>query len=238
MDAERHRLQIGSRTIDYRLLRRPRTTLEIAVEPDASVVVAAPPGTDIQAIEARLRKRAGWIMRQQRYFVQFLPRTPERHFVAGETHLYLGRQYRLKVVPRANERVKLIRGFIEVPAGRPHRPEAIRELVEAWYRERAYLKFEERLEINLDRFPDPDAFRPHGLIIRELRKRWGSMSPSGRLLLNRRLIQASTDAIDYVITHELCHIAEPHHGKAFHSFLDRVLPDWKRRKAGLERFLA
>ncbi|WP_254695112.1 M48 family metallopeptidase [Leisingera sp. NJS201] len=33
--------------------------------------------------------------RQQRYFAQFLPRTPEHRFVAGETHHYLGRQYRL-----------------------------------------------------------------------------------------------------------------------------------------------
>ena len=238
MAVERHRLQIGSRIIDYHLLRRPRKTLEIAVEPDASVVVAAPPGADLRSIEARLRKRAGWILRQQRYFGQFLPRTPKRRFLPGETHLYLGRQYRLKAVPLAAGRVKLVRGFIEIPVERPHRPDAMRNLVETWYRDRARIKFEERLEINLQRFPRPDAFRPRSLIIRELRMRWGSMSPSGRLLLNRRLIQAPTDAIDYVITHELCHIAQPHHGRAFHTLLNRVLPDWERRKHRLERSLA
>jgi predicted metal-dependent hydrolase len=238
MSAERRRLQIGSRTIDYRLLRRPRTTLEIAVEPNASVVVAAPPGADLQAIEARLRKRAGWIMRQQHYFVQFLPRTSERRFVAGETHLYLGRQYRLKVVPQACERVKLVRGFIEVPAGPSPRPEAIRALVEAWYRERARIKFEERLEINLDRFRNPEAFRPSGLTIRDLRRRWGSMSPSGRVLINRRLIQAPAYAIDYVITHELCHVAEANHGASFFKLLSDALPDWKLRKVRLEALMA
>lgn len=231
-------LHVGSQVIDYRLLRRQRRTLEIAVEPDASVVVVAPPDTGIDAIEARLRKRAGWVMRQQRYFMQFLPRTPERRFVAGETHLYLGRQYRLKVVPENGEGVKLVRGFIMVPASRPHRPEGVRESVEGWYRDRARIKFVERLEINLGRFPDPEAFRPRGLTIRVLRKRWGSMSPAGRLLLNRRLILAPVDAIDYVITHELCHVAEPHHGPAFHALLDRVLPDWKHRKARLERVMA
>ncbi|MGY0557641.1 M48 family metallopeptidase [Lysobacter sp. A421] len=224
--------------IDYRLLRRQRKTLEIAVEPDATVVVAAPPGTEIDAIEARLRKRAGWIMRQQRYFSQFLPRTTERRFMAGETHLYLGRQYRLKVVPETGERVKLVRGFIMVPARQPHRHEFIRESVEDWYRDRARIKFAERVEINLGRFPDPEAFRPRELTIRLLRKRWGSMSPAGNLLLNRRLILAPVDAIDYVITHELCHVAEPHHGSAFHALLDRVLPDWKHRKARLERVMA
>ena len=64
------------------------------------------------------------------------------------------------------------------------------------------------------------------------------MSPAGRLLLNLRLIQAPVDAIDYVITHELCHIAEPHHGPAFFELLEQVMPDWERRKNRLERALA
>ena len=64
------------------------------------------------------------------------------------------------------------------------------------------------------------------------------MVPAGRLLLNRRLIEAPVDAIDDVITHELCHIAEPGHGAAFHELLDRVLPDWQHRKQRLERIMA
>ena len=51
-------------------------------------------------------------------------------------------------------------------------------------------------------------------------------------------IQAPVDAIDYVITHELCHLAEPHHGPAFYELLERVMPDWKRRKQRLKRALA
>jgi len=178
------------------------------------------------------------VTRQQRYFSQFLPRTPERTFVAGETHLYLGRQYRLKVVPHVKESVKLIRGFIVVQTHRPTRPEVTRELIEEWYRDRAHIKFPERIEICLGLFPDPEAFRPKGFIVRQIRQRWGSMSPAGRLLLNRRLVQAPVDAIDYVITHELCHVAEPHHGPAFFELLDKVMPDWERRKQRLERAMA
>jgi predicted metal-dependent hydrolase len=238
MTGELHRLLIGSQPIDYRVLRRDRKTLEIAVEPDASVVIVAPAEASIEAIEQRLRRRAAWVLRQQRYFAQFLPRTPERVFVSGASHLYLGRQYRLKVVPHLQEAVKLLRGFIVVQTHRPGRAEVTRELVEAWYRERAHAKFTERLELNLLRFADPEAFRPRGLIVRQIRQRWGSMSPAGRLLLNRRLVEAPVDAIDYVITHELCHRAEPHHGAAFYELLGRVLPDWERRKQRLERVMA
>lgn len=238
MTSEQRRVLYGDSRIDYMIVRRPRKTLEIAVEPDTSVVVAAPIEATIEAIEELLRRRAAWVTRQQRYFAQFLPRTPERQFVSGETHLYLGRQYRLKVVPHVQEAVKLTRGFIVVQTHRPSRSAVTQELVEAWYRDRALTKFAERVEINLRRFPDPEAYRPTGLIVRQLQQRWGSMSPSARLLLNRRLIQAPIDAVDYVITHELCHISEPHHGPAFYDLLDRVMPDWERRKLRLERVMA
>jgi predicted metal-dependent hydrolase len=64
------------------------------------------------------------------------------------------------------------------------------------------------------------------------------MSPAGGLLLNLRLVEAPVDAIDYVITHELCHIARPHHGAEFFRLLDRVLPDWRKCKERLERIMA
>jgi hypothetical protein len=64
------------------------------------------------------------------------------------------------------------------------------------------------------------------------------MSPSNRLVLNARLIEAPVDAIDYVITHELCHIEHPHHGSAFIDLLSSVMPDWERRKKVLERTMA
>lgn len=238
MMSEKCSIQYGEYRIDFAIVRRERTTLEIAVEPDASVVVAAPLDAPLLAIEEKVRKRAAWILRQQRYFIQFLPRTPDRQYVAGETHLYLGRQYRLKVVPHVQAVVKLARGFIVVQTHRPERPEVTRELVEAWYRQKAQNKFAERLELNLLRFPAPEEFRPKGLIVRQLRQRWGSMSPSSRLMLNRRLIEAPVDAIDYVITHELCHIAVPHHGPEFFVLLNRVLPDWPDRKDKLEKSMA
>ncbi len=235
MTAERYRVRYGAYTIEFAVVRRKRTTLEIGVEPDASVVVAAPFDAPLEAIAEKVRNRAAWVRRQQRFFAQYLPQTPERRFVAGETHRYLGRQYRLKVVPHAQAAAKLTRGFILVHSREPDQVEVTRELVESWYRDRARIKFAERLEVNLARFPDPEFFRPRGLIVRRLRRRWGSMSPTARLLLNRRSIEAPVNAIDYVITHELCHIVEPHHGPAFFTLLDRLLPDWPTHKDRLER---
>ena len=237
MTTEQHSVLYGEHRIDFAIVRRERATLEIAVEPDATVVVAAPQDATLAVIDEKVRKRAAWIRRQQlTSFSSF-----HGHRIASLSRArptYLGRQYRLKIVPHVQATVKLVRGYIVVQTHRPERTEVTRDLVEQWYRERAHLKFAERLDVNLRRFPVPDDFRPKGLIVRQLRQRWGSMSPGGRLLLNRRLIQAPLDAIDYVITHELCHIAVPHHGPEFFDLLRAVLPDWQKRKDRLERVLS
>ena len=47
---------------------------------------------------------------------------------------------------------------------------------------------------------------------------------AGRLILNRSLVQASVNEIDYVITHELCHRKYHHHGPAFFELLDHIMP--------------
>ena len=75
---------------------------------------AAPMEASLEAVVAKLRQRAAWVVKQQRYFARFLPRTPRRRFLAGETHRYLGRRYRLKIVPHHQDGVKLLRGFIVV----------------------------------------------------------------------------------------------------------------------------
>jgi len=238
MNWEQGRIEYGGHAIEFAVIRRKRRTLEIAVEPDATVVVAAPLGASLEAIAEKVRKRASWVRQQQHFFLQFVPRTLARRYVSGETHLYLGRQYRLKVVSGDQAGVKLWRGLLLVQSEKPKRLDLTAEILNSWYRDRAHVKFAERLEINLGRFRYPEAFRPKGIIVRQLHRRWGSMSPGHRMVLNRKLIEAPVDSIDYVITHELCHVAEPHHGPAFFRLLERILPDWKRRKHRLEFVLA
>lgn len=238
MNAPVIKFPYGNGLIAFRLERRDRKTLAISVTPDSEVEVVAPIDAQLEKILDMVRRRASWIRRQQRFFVQFQPRTPERQYVSGETHLYLGRQYKLKVIPHIQQQVKLHRGHLMVQSTRPKNRDVTEMLVEQWYRERAQAKFRERLALCQERLPNPGAFQPAGLVIMQLRQRWGSMTPSGRLVLNRTLIQASVDAIDYVITHELCHMRHKHHGPAFLNFLGRVMPDWERRKLKLERQLA
>jgi len=233
-----HSISYGHKRIPYRLERRARKTLEIAVEPDMSVSVAAPLEATIEDIEKKLKKRAAWITRQQSFFMQFVPRTPNRQYIGGETHLYLGRQYRLKIERDIVDHVRYFRGRILINTTRPKSTAHTKDLVQAWYKERAKVKLGERLSECQKRFPKPEDVQPNAFSVRPLKQRWGSMTPNLQLILNQRLIEAPIDCIDYVITHELCHIREPHHGHKFFDYLNEVMPDWHKRKAHLERILA
>jgi predicted metal-dependent hydrolase len=238
MNAETFQLPYGKERIEFQLIRRDRKTLSISVRPNLGIEVVAPIDAPLKRILDKVRARAPWIRRQLRFFSQFQPRTPERRYLSGETHLYLGRQYKLKVVPDIQQRVKLYRGALVVQSLKPRRTDITKALVEDWYHERAHIKFRERLAECQKRFSKPDDYEPSGLVVRPLAQRWGSMTPGGRLILNRSLIRSSVDAIDYVITHELCHMRHNHHGPEFFQLLERVMPDWEKRKFELERQLA
>jgi predicted metal-dependent hydrolase len=238
MTTTAHRLHYGEDTIEYTVTRRKRRTMQISVLPDMTVEVVAPFDTEEKAIFERLNKRAAWIRRQIQFFRQFHPRTPERQYESGETHLYLGRRYRLKVMQALQSSIKLKGGYIEVHTHYPSRSDLIRSQVEDWFKACAHEHFEKRLEACLAQFPDVEEYRPRSLIVRQLKQRWGSMTAAGRLVLNRSLIHASLYEIDYVITHELCHRRHHHHGPEFFELLERVMPDWEGRKKSLERRLA
>ena len=220
--------------IPFTLERRARETLEISVEPDASVTVVAPMATTMEDIQKRLRRRASWIVRQQTFFHQFMPRTPPRTFVPGETHRYLGRAYRLKVVQSVAQRAKFYRGVLVVEQFDPADRETTEKLVRALYRQKARKWLSKRVSGCLNHFADPTAFKPVAVEVRAMRQRWGSLTAKRRLILNDRLIEAPTNAIDYVIIHELCHMQEPNHGPRFFELLDKVLPNWPLQKLKLE----
>ena len=227
----------GNRTISYSLHRTDRKTLAITVKPDKSVVVSAPHTAEEEAIERILRKRSAWIVRQQRFLNQFLPRTPVRQFVSGETHLYLGRQYRLRLRQADSEEVKLIGGYLYIHVGDTSHIERVRELLYQWYASHAEVRFHERLTACMQQIAGWNIPAPQ-LEIRSMTRSWGSCSPSGRLTLNIDLIRAPRACIDYVILHEICHLVHPNHSRDFYKLLSTVMPDWQSRKMRLKKTLS
>lgn len=227
----------GTQRISYRVLPGTRKSLAIEVYPDSSVVVRSPLGASRDEVHGKVSRRARWIVKQLQYFRQFEPRTPPRCFVSGETHLYLGKQYRLKVVSAEQETVKLLKGcFLVAVQGTPD-AERTKTLLQAWYAEKASSTFQAGFERCWPSFEAMGYTQPR-LLIRRMKTRWGSLSTAGNLTLNADLIRAPRECIEYVITHELCHLHYRDHNAAFYQLLETLLPDWQQRKHKLELALA
>jgi hypothetical protein len=225
-------ISYGKTEIDYELLMMNRKSLEIAVHPDKSVVVKAPSTSGFEAIEEKIKKRARWIKRQIAYFNQFDPRTPDRKYVGGESHLYLGRKYRLKIEASDKDQVLLKNGYfwIETTSNETYH---IKFLMDAWYRRRAKMYLCKIFNDCWAGFNKGDLNKPN-LKLQKMEKRWGSLSSKGRLTLNVKLIHAPKECIEYVVIHELCHLIHHNHGSKFYKLLEHTLPDWMKRKHKLE----
>ena len=205
----------------------------IKVHPDCRIEVAAPAQADDNEVLAAVKKRGRWIYQQLRDFRQQSAYITPRQYISGESHYYLGKQYLLKVLedPSATPQVKLLRGKLEVTL-RQKNAEKVHQLLRDWYKVRAKEVFAKRLDAMLEQALWV-AERPP-LHILTMQTQWGSCSPNGRLTLNPHLVKAPRECIDYVILHELCHLAEHNHSERFYRLLHQVMPTWEVIKARLD----
>lgn len=204
------------------------------MSPAGEVQVVAPASTTLDQIKQVLARKMPWVDQQFSDMRNMASPPLPRQYLAGETYRYRGRSFRLRIEKSLASSVKLTRGDLKVLLPTPGNRAKVQTLVEAWYRTAAHRVFHERIPAQLPRFGTFQEVKPTGILIRSMKSRWGSMTPAGKLLLNLELIKMPTAAIDYVITHELAHRIEHHHGPEFWQLLDRVMPDWRDRKALLE----
>lgn len=227
-----HSVTWGSRELSFTLERTSRKTLSIQVHPDLAIRVLAPEDTPLSLIQEKVRQKAPWILKQQGYFLSFHPLRPPRRYVSGETHLYLGRQYRLLLHEATTSAVKLRGPYLHVWSP-SLQADAIQAQLDAWYRQHATRHFQQAVETVLPKFKAYDLPAFH-LRIQKMEKRWGSCSSSGRITLNLELMQAPKGCIEYVVAHELCHLIHPNHTQQFFQLLSTVMADWSHWKGRLE----
>jgi len=227
-------IQFGSRSIDFRLEYSNRKSLGITVTPEMEVLVKAPKGTTMEKVNEKIRKKAPWIIKQQSFFLSFQPKTPQRKYISGETHLYLGRQYRLQIQIGKVESVKLKGKFIDVTASEKSRA---KELLKNWYLQHALKNFHAIAAPLIEKFKKYKV-EPSSIVLREMPTRWGSCTPKGKIILNPELIKAPKGCIEYVIIHELCHLIHLDHTQKFLDLQIKEMKDWEKWKMKLEELLA
>lgn len=228
---------IGETRIEYGIRRsKRRRTVAISVDPNLGVLITAPARVPVSRLDNIVQDKAHWINNRLKLIEENAAKHPPKEFVSGEYYLYLGRHYRLKVIPSAGtESAKLEGGLLKVfvPGSQRDTGHAddVREAIVHWYRIHALFRLRERVE----KWAPKIGALPPKLFIRNQTKRWGSCDSKGNIRINWRVIQAPMRLVDYIVVHEMIHIFQKGHSKAFWGAVSRVLPDYESRRTELRQ---
>ena len=214
------------------IVRKDIKNLHLGVyPPNGRVRVAAPLRVSDDAARLAVIGKLGWIKKQQAKFAA-QPRQTEREMVSGESHYYLGRRYRLRVVERDGPSRVVLRNrtTLELQVRSDYEAEEREQVLRRWYRERLrelvpplLTKWEAILGVGAVAFG-----------IRKMKTKWGACSADARRIwLNLELAKNPVQRLEYLIVHELTHLIERHHDDRFVSLMDRHLPQWRHHRRAL-----
>ena len=186
--------------------------------------VAAPLVISDEAVRPAVIDNLAWIKLQRSKFKQ-QPRQSEREMAVGESHYVFGRRYRLRVHEAEGTPRVAMRGIASLDLFvRPGASQAQRAAVlDCWYREQLkalvtpmFATWQAKLGVQASAWG-----------VKRMKTKWGSCTPaSRRVWLNSELAKKPVECIEYIVVHELLHLAEPNHGERFVALMNRHLPRW------------
>lgn len=225
------RLEFGDLSVD--VARKKVKNLRLSVRsPDAHVRVSAPYYVSLEAIRMFVASRLDWIQKQQTR-IRALPREPEYQYEEGESHYFAGSAYELKIAEgSAAPRLQLLDGTMMLRIRRDSSRDKRQAVLYDWYRawmKRALPEIIKKYELHMG--VDVAEFG-----VKRMKTRWGTCNTAARRIwLNLELAKKPVSCLEYVVVHEMTHLLERGHNKRFNRLMDQFLPDWRERRAELNR---
>ncbi|MDR1775355.1 MAG: M48 family metallopeptidase [Actinomycetes bacterium] len=216
--------------IDIAVQRKPIKHMHLRVNPPAgAVTVSAPLWVDDAEIERFVHAKLPWL-RKHRERYRDVVQAGERRYETGETLDIWGRRYRLQLHPGRRYDLRLSGDTAVLTA--PADSTAVRreQFMRDWYRG----QLSEAIADRLPRWQAACGLYCTSWRCRYMVSRWGSCTTAtGALRFSLRLAEHPPECLDYVIVHELAHLRVPNHGADFRALMDRLMPDWRVRRAQL-----
>lgn len=222
------------REIPYELVRRPRVTRRIYLElgDTGGLRVVAPKQLSAKAVQRLLDERPRAVANFLERARQKRGKRPEYRYGPGEKHLFLGCWYPLRFLGPGDPAPPGFDGRQIALNVRGTDKEAVLGALRGWYRARAAEHFAQRLTHFCAIAPWTGG-RVAPLRLRRMKKTMGSCSRTGVITMNPHMVKAPPLLVDKVIAHEVCHLAEHNHGRAFYALMDSLYPDWRAARKQL-----
>lgn len=209
-----------------RIIRSRRKTVALIVTPEGQLEVRAPLVLSRKQIETIVSDKSGWIKKQQERAHKSNGNAVRRPLANGVNLWFLGAPYPLRLTATKGTRVAFSNGFSLPENALPRAG----ELLTAWYKARAREIISERVRFYAAKF----GLNVQSIRITSARTRWGSCNRVNALSFTWRLVMAPIEIIDYIVVHELAHIIEKNHSRAFWNQVEKMQPDYKARRKWLK----
>jgi predicted metal-dependent hydrolase len=217
------------RDIQYQLLPgSDRQTTDIVIERDGLITVRPPMRMSPEQVDDTVLSKRLWIYRNLAEWRDLNATTVTREWVSGESFLYLGSSYRLKLVQDQDEDLKLKDGRFCLLRSLVDRGSsaAAQQAFERFYKEKGLARISKRVAFLADKV----GVKPGAVHVKEIGYRWASCLKNGDLHFHWKCLMAPLTVIDYIVVHELCHLHHRDHTDAFWNEVDKVIPDYRDRK--------
>ena len=212
--------------VEVQVIRKAIKNLHLGVyPPNGRVRVAAPLRVSNEAVRLAVVGKLGWIKRQRSKF-QEQTRESQREMVSGESHYFLGRRYRLRVIDHegAGQVVVRNRRTLELHVRRQSGQVERERVLQRWYRE----QLRELIPPLLTKWAVILGVQPAAWGIKRMKTKWGACNVDAkRIWLNLELAKKPAQCLEYIVVHEMMHLLERHHNDRFISLMDQHLPHWR-----------
>jgi hypothetical protein len=231
-DQRIHRIE----DIEFKVIYSRRRSIGISVLPDSSVIVRVPYLTSLKSINRIVTDKYKWVIKHRDNYRKLDNSSNNKSYKSGEIHLFRGNESILKIEKSIKPYVRFFNNTIELGIERTDDSIAIKSMLYKGYKNEALRHFPELMSEVLRKYEN-QLFKPTGLIIRTMKRRWGSCSNKGVITLSTELIKLADKYIEYVIIHELCHLKHHNHGSKYYKLLSEVFPEWKTVRKDLRKYI-
>ena len=227
-------IQYKDQIIKFNIEYKKRKKMKIQIDQGRRITVLVPKGTEEKYVIELVKLRASLILEKLKSMEKKTKDIVENKYEDGDKLLYLGKYYVMNIIRDNNTEKNMINFNNEefTIKLKDYDKDMVKKLIKRFYKKQCK-------KVILKRIKHYDSYfnkKIKNIEIIESKNKWGSCNLNGKLDFNWRLIMAPIEIIDYVVVHEMCHLAHMNHLKSFWRLLGKIIPDYKKRSEWLQYY--
>ncbi|MTI70908.1 MAG: M48 family metallopeptidase [Firmicutes bacterium] len=225
-------IEFNNKELSIDVIYRDRKTLEIQMKSSKNIRILSPKGVKKEKLIDIIENKKQWIIKKIHELEVIEKKLGKRKFQTGGIFLYLGKEYKMKLIFKENIdniKIKLHNEKLNIYTYTTDKI-ILKEALKKWYKEKALILLTNRINKYIFKINRP----VRKIKVKEQKSRWGSCSSKGDLYFNYKIIMAPIEIIDYIVVHELCHLVHLNHSKRYWGLVKNVLPDYKKHRQWLK----